>query len=311
MQVDSTNKKNKANIMSPTASDTSNTAAPAAPPATAGAWLREVRQQRGLHIAALAAMLKVPQAKLEALEANRFEDLPDITFARALAKAMCRVLKVDASPVMDLLPTGGAHSLDVSRGINQAYRERGGRDEGVSMAWLRQPIVWLAGLLLLAIAAVLWVPSSWFTRTAEPGAAVTAATPDPALVAESAAASAPVLIDAPEANAAVAASAALPAPAPVIAAAVPVPTVAVAPVPPGSAALALKVTADSWVEIVDSRGQVLLSRLLKVGDAPQLSGVPPFKVKVGNVSATELSLRGSKVDLAAQSKDNVARIELN
>eukprot|EP01136_Pigoraptor_vietnamica_P039483 Opistho-1_new@10349 len=79
-------------------------AAGAASATSAGAWLREARQQRGLHIAALAAMLKVPQAKLEALEADRWQDLPDTTFARALAKAMCRVLKVDAAPVMALLP---------------------------------------------------------------------------------------------------------------------------------------------------------------------------------------------------------------
>jgi cytoskeleton protein RodZ len=308
MPVDSTNKKIRTSTMSPTASDSPETAAPAAaaaPAATAGAWLREVRQQRGLHIAALAAMLKVPQAKLEALEANRFEDLPDITFARALAKAMCRVLKVDPTPVMDLLPSGGAHALDVSRGINQAYRERGGRDEGLSLAWLQRPMVWVAGLFLLAAAAVVWVPSSWFARNAEPNAPVTAAVPDAALTPESTAASAPVLLDAPEAAVATASASA------VVAAALPVPTVVAAPLPAGAAALAVKVTGDSWVEIVDARGQVLLSRLLKPGDAPELSGMPPFKVKVGNVSVTELSLRGSKVDLAAQSKDNVARLELN
>jgi len=269
-----------------------------------------VRQQRGLHIAALAAMLKVPQAKLEALEANRFEDLPDITFARALAKAMCRVLKVDPAPMMDLLPRGGERSLDVSRGINQAYRERGGRDEGMSLSWLQRPTVWVAVLLLLAAAAVYWVPSAWCSSTAEPVAEVTVAAPETMLVSESLAASAPMLVEAPEV-----AAASVVASAPVAAAAVS-PSVAVAvPVPvlvtPGTAALALKVSADSWVEIVDGRGQVLLSRLLKPGDSPELSGLPPFKVKVGNVSATELSLRGNKVDLLALSKDNVARTELN
>lgn len=287
-------------------SDNPSTATPAASATSAGAWLRDVRQQRGLHIAALAAMLKVPQAKLEALEANRFDDLPDITFARALAKAMCRVLKVDPSPVMDMLPPGGERSLDVSRGINQAYRERGGRDEGLSLAWLRRPMVWLAGLLLLAAAAVYWVPSAWLTKSVEPGAPATTAMPDAVLSSEPVAASAPMLNEAPEATAAVVAAS-----VPVTAAAVSVKPAASVPVLAGSAAIALKVSGDSWVEIVDARGQVLLSRLLKPGDAPELSGLPPFKVRVGNVSATELSLRGNKVDLASLSKDNVARIELN
>ena len=45
--------------------------------------LRAARQQQGLHIAALAAAIKVTPAKLEALEAGRIEALPDATFARA------------------------------------------------------------------------------------------------------------------------------------------------------------------------------------------------------------------------------------
>lgn len=278
---------------------------------TAGAWLREARQQRGLHIAALAAMLKVPQAKLEALEANRFQDLPDATFARALAKAMCRVLKVDSAPVMGLLPPAGERSLDVSRGLNQPYRERGGRDEGLTLAWLQRPIVWLAGLLLLAAAGVYLMPTDWLARTPGLDAAAvsaTAAVNPPEPVAASAPMVAEPLLQAPASAVASVAS---------VASVVAVTTAAnealaqAVPAPAGSIPIKLKVTADSWVEIVDARGQVLISRLLKSGDATELAGLPPLKVKVGNVSATELNLRGSKVDLAAQSKDNVARIELN
>ena len=284
----------------------SSTLIDAVPPVlaqTAGAWLREARQQRGLHIAALAAMLKVPQAKLEALEANRFQDLPDATFARALAKAMCRVLKVDSAPVMGMLPPGGERALDVSRGLNQPYRERGGRDEGLSLAWLQRPIVWVAGLLLLAAAGVYLMPTDWLARTPSPdastagGAAVAANPPEPV------AASAPMVAEPVQQVSAPGVATVTTAASEMLAQA--------APAPAGAVPITLKVTADSWVEIVDARGQVLLSRLLKPGDAPELSGMPPFKVRVGNVSATELSLRGSKVDLAGQSKDNVARIELN
>lgn len=293
-------------------SSTVSEAPPQASAQTAGAWLREARLQRGLHIAALAAMLKVPQAKLEALESNRFQDLPDATFARALAKAMCRVLKVDPAPVMGLLPAGGERALDVSRGLNQPYRERGGRDEGLSLDWLQKPIVWVAALLLLAAAGVYLMPASWLastpsgTTTTDSSAspvAVVAALPEPV------SASAPMVSEpvsrAPASNTAVVAAAAasevlLPAAAPA-----PVPT------PAGIAPIQVKVTADSWVEIVDARGQVLISRLLKPGEMPELVGQPPLRVKVGNVSATELRLRGVKVDLAAQAKDNVVRIELN
>ena len=53
--------------------------------AGAGALLRAARERQGLHVAALAAAIKIPQRKLEALEAGRFEELPDATFTRALA----------------------------------------------------------------------------------------------------------------------------------------------------------------------------------------------------------------------------------
>ena len=76
----------------------------------AGAMLRAARQQQGLHIAALAASIKVAPAKLEALESGRYHELLDLTFTRALAQAICRVLKIDPAPVLaqlpDVLPDG-------------------------------------------------------------------------------------------------------------------------------------------------------------------------------------------------------------
>jgi cytoskeleton protein RodZ len=57
-----------------------------------------------LHIVALSSALKVARAKLEALEADRLDDLPDIVFARALAMSCCRYLGKDAEPVLALMP---------------------------------------------------------------------------------------------------------------------------------------------------------------------------------------------------------------
>ena len=65
------------------------------PDLTAGMLIRRAREASGLHIAALAVSLKVPVKKLEALEANRFELLPDAVFVRALAGSVCRTLKID------------------------------------------------------------------------------------------------------------------------------------------------------------------------------------------------------------------------
>ncbi|QPF76713.1 helix-turn-helix domain-containing protein [Roseateles sp. DAIF2] len=285
---------------------------PAAAPQTAGSWLRAARQAQGLHIAVLAAQLKVPQAKLEALEADRHQDLPDATFARALAKAMCRVLKVDAAPVLELLPRGGEPTLDrVSRGLNEPFRERVVRDDQVSLDWLKRPMIWAPALLLLAALAVYLLPSDWLQRpeAAAPEAnAPVAVEPAPAPAEQ---ASASLLAPAPAEPASVAAAVTAPVVvAPAVASAVaPAPAVPAAP-QPGQVPLLVKASAESWVEVTDAQGQVQLSKLLRPGEQAQLNVLPPLRLRIGNVAGTELTLRGVAVDLASQSRDNVARLEL-
>ena len=284
---------------------------------TAGAWLRNVRQQRGLHIAALAVMLKVPQAKLEALEADRFDELPDATFARALATAMCRALKVDPAPVLALLPRTRDREFDVRPGLNQPFRERGaGPIDGGLLALAARPVVWGPVLLLIAAAAVYWIPAGWLERSGP------ASVPASGV---STAASGPVVefVPAPAASEPVV-SASAPAPEPVASAPLqvrdvaPPPAAVPASVPavkatvaatPGSA-LRVTATADTWIEVADAQGQVLLSRVLRAGEQQEYSGAAPYKVRVGNVSGTQIEWRGAAIDLAARSKDNVARLEL-
>jgi cytoskeleton protein RodZ len=57
---------------------------------TAGDLLREAREGHGLHIDVVAAALKVPTQKLQALEDDNIEALPDPVFARALAASFAQ-----------------------------------------------------------------------------------------------------------------------------------------------------------------------------------------------------------------------------
>ncbi len=81
------------------------------PSASAGALLRQCREAQGFKLDVLAQALRVAPAKLEALEADRLDELPDAMFARALTLAVCRQLKVDATPVLALLPSQDASRL--------------------------------------------------------------------------------------------------------------------------------------------------------------------------------------------------------
>ncbi|MGA8786291.1 MAG: helix-turn-helix transcriptional regulator, partial [Polaromonas sp.] len=122
---------------------------------SAGALLRDAREAAGLHLATLAASLKVPVKRLEALEQDRFDLLPDAVFARALASSVCRMLKLDSTGVLERLPGPIAPtSTTQNRGINEPFRSRNiglGSTLGVQFS---RPAV-LAGLALLLGALVL------------------------------------------------------------------------------------------------------------------------------------------------------------
>ena len=130
--------------------------------AQAGALMRAAREKQGLRLDALAMLIKVVPVKLEALEAGRIEQLPDATFARALAQAVCRALKIDAGPVLALMPGNRQSRLErVDEGLNTPFREHSGRlmDAQDWLPWQR-PVPWLVAVLLLAAAAFLLLPRS-------------------------------------------------------------------------------------------------------------------------------------------------------
>ncbi len=121
----------------------------------AGTLLKQAREASGLHIGALAVLLKVPVKKLEALESDRLDLLPDAVFVRALASSVCRTLKIDATAILARLPQNGAPKLTYQgTSINEPFR---------SPSYSPNPSVWpsvskpalLAGMLLTLGAMVL------------------------------------------------------------------------------------------------------------------------------------------------------------
>lgn len=280
---------------------------------TAGRLLREARERQGLHIAALAASIKVTPKKLEMLEADRFDALPDATFTRALAQTVCRALKIDSAAVMKLLPPPSGHRLEqVGEGLNAPFRDRTGtlvqRDwSGLTVS----PAFWITALILMAAAVVFFLPSGLTSRIAS--RATPASSPARVAVDDSASQPPPTFIAAPtvalplasesSASAALTALAVAANPAASEAAGAPIEAAV-------TGLLQVRTSAESWVEISDARGQPLLARLLRAGETIGIDGTPPLRVRIGNASATRLTYRGQPTDLAAFTRDNVARLEL-
>lgn len=271
-----------------------------------GALLRAARERQGIDIAVLAATLKVPPARLEALEAGRLEELRDVTFARALAASVCRALHLDCAPVLAQLPRPEVASRleQVASGINQPFRDRAGN--GMSAGWApwRKPALWAAAALVVGAAAfVLLPPRATVNVVPAPGAASSPPASSALPAAASASAAPPVASPATTTPAATAAATTAAAPS--------APSAPPADAAPAAAQGAvLTATAATWVQAVDGAGQVLLSRTVVAGEAIELNGTPPLRIRIGNVGGTRLAWHGQPVDLAPYTRDNVANVEL-
>jgi cytoskeleton protein RodZ len=72
----------------------------------------------------------------------------------------------------------------------------------------------------------------------------------------------------------------------------------------------LRSSEPSWVDVRDGQGQVLFSRTVQPGESVGLDGSLPIRLTIGNAAATQLAFRGQPINLAPNSRDNVARVEL-
>lgn len=289
----------------------------------AGAMLRAARESQGLHIAALAAAIKVSPRKLDALEHDRWHELPDATFTRALAQTVCRTLKIDARPVLDKLPPALAMALEPrDAGLNEPFRDRPGREEPNFAAVAVRPMIWGAAVLMAAAAVVYLLPVDLWSRFSAP-ADVSAPIAKPVVAAPLSVLLPPVQDMAASAAAGVPAAASSvpvapmppvpPMPATARETAISVPAAAATALPVASATpglVQLRTTKASWIEARDARGAMLLSRIVLPDESVELDGNLPIRMTIGNASATQLRFRGQAIDLAPRTRDNIARVEL-
>ena len=310
---------------------------------SAGQRLRAAREASGMHIAALAVLLKVPAKKLEALESNRFDLFPDAVFVRALASSVCRTLKIDAGPVLHGLPDYGAPSL-TTRGasLNTPFRTPSYGPGPAVWTQISRPAV-LTGVFLSLAALVLFFlpelqagmkragavawPQSLRPSATAPGSSkpllpeqafatagmqvtsVTAREPTSSegttdkaiqLAPTRQLPSAPVALASQEVAAGVGAATELGGAS----------RIESVPALQSSGIVVFSATGPSWVEVTDSRGQVVLRRTLNAGEVVGASGALPLTAVVGRADATQVQIRGQALDMTVLAKNNVARFEV-
>ena len=269
-------------------------------------------------------MLKVPPARLAALEAARLDELPDLAFARALAQAQCRLLHVDPVEVLALLPRPdpvGRRLEHVNAGLagksgpgplrpKPTASFRSGRRPWPRLAWGLLAVVvvvalWAAGLGRLVFPDGASAPGGPVAPPSAGEAVVSGAVAGDAAGTPGAAGS---LALAPAASA----SAAPGGSSSELQVGGPVPAAGAAGVQSGTVAAGwtLAATAPAWVRVADAQDRPLLERTLSAGETIVLDGRRPLRLELGNASASVLMDNGRQVDLSAWTRDNVARLVL-
>ena len=330
--------------------NTPDTADASAAPRTPGQQLRAAREARGLHLAMLSVTLKVPVRQLEALENDQYDAFRGPAFVRAVAQAMCRHLGQDPAPVLAGLPSTTAslkvHPAAVaSPNKPPAARRLGGRKWAVS-----PQVLGLGALMLAGSAALLWWPapaptprdavdavvpplgdassadlpvsvnvpsvpqaSAEATPSATPSANPALPVPPVGATASGAApaaatASAPASVSAPVA--ANPAQGLRPASAPATPAA-PTPAIpATVAMPARPADMQIAASGETWLEVRDARGQIVINRLLKAGETQGIELAPPYSVVVGRAHLVKVTRAGKDFDLAPHTKVSTARFEV-
>ncbi|MBU2642920.1 MAG: DUF4115 domain-containing protein [Gammaproteobacteria bacterium] len=268
--------------------------------ASVGQILRAAREAQGLTLENAAIRLRLMQRQVEAMETDDFAGLGQPVFARGFVRNYARLLGLVPEPLLARMEGAPAEPATVSP-----------LPPPSSGSWLTSP--WLLLLLIgVLLAGAVPVALYWWLNSegeeVQPGRASTVQSPR---------------VSAPEP---------IPAPASVPASATrsPVVEAPVSPVDPATSEVAavasaeadvpalmdvngvlhLEFGADSWTEIKDASGKMLVRKLNVGGSSLDVRGTPPFSLLIGNAAQTTLTYNGRPIDLKPYVDVTVARFTL-
>lgn len=299
-----------------------------------GAILREARERMGMSVEEVAIRLKFAPRQIIALEEDNYGQLPQLAFVRGFVRSYARLMQINEAPLLEALP--GAPVPDLS----PAKRAQEDVLPGIGGA-RNQNLVWLAGALGVAvvIGVLAWKYDADNAMTkpvsgTNPVVATQEAATTPAASAVQPAGESMATVE-PQgssekqaANANTGAPAKTPAPAAATTKPAPHPAAprAASAVSAASGVAANKEAAprkqrpsqqvrlefdeDSWVEVKDGNGKILLSMLGKQGTSQTASGPTPISVLIGHAKGVRVYYKNEALDLGTKADQDVVHLKL-
>lgn len=327
-----------------TTPETSSTSKTADEPSV-GELLRAAREAQGLTVADVAERIKFSVKQVEALEADKSESLPEGAFLRGFVRSYARTLHLDEAPLLALLSPPQTQHGDVSA------VQGGGLDFVAGEASSKKNIYLMAAALLVVMVLAFFIWSEKDEAIVEKVVVQEVKLPEmnqaSAVVSAVSAVSAASAVVIPEAEPTQVTPIVKTVPAPKVVEPVKEAVVAPKVTPPVAPAVVVKpklvesspvaanpnavpekptlpldqlkkrpihivFSQDSWMEIKDTNGELLLSRMNAAGTEKWIGGGrrAPYQVAIGNIGAVKLFYKGREVDLSKYSQSGVVRLVL-
>ena len=279
-------------------------------PTLPGRPLRVAREERKLSREDVAQRIKYSARQIEALEHDDYASLPPLISTRGMIRSYAKLVGIDAEPLVAQLNahySGGPPTVMV---VDMAVPFPRRQAASPKLYWV------LSALILVAMAAFL---VEWFlsSRIRGPVSADTASTSAnaatgthrgeqsvPLAVPGVGEVPAPIDTGTPlggtramsnQANLGVPAASATST------------SVDTA----GAKRVVLEFARDSWVEVRDSAGAVVLNQLHRAGSVATVEHKPPMRLIIGAASSVKMTYDGKPYDLSTATQVDVARFTLN
>jgi len=325
------------------AQETSGTAKPIVA-SSVGSVLRATREAHGLTIPDVAERIKFSVKQVEALEADNLSILPQGTFLRGFVRSYARALNLDELPLLAMmLPPNEVHG-DVSE------VQVGGLEFLPVPDTNKKNIYLMAAALFVAVVLAFFIWSKKddaivekvvvqevklpemdqasavvATLAVSVASAVSMVESEPVQIAP-----APKIVPAPKVVEPVKVAVVAPKVTPPVAPAVMAKPKLVEPLPVATNPNAvvekptlpldqlkkrpihIVFSQDSWMEIKDTNGELLLSRMNAAGTEKWIGGGrrAPYQVAIGEVGAVKIFYKGREIDLSKYSQTGVVRLVL-
>ena len=278
-----------------------------------GAELKRAREELGLTLSEVAHHLKLAPRQVEAIEEERFEHLPGVTFARGMVKNYARLVKLEPEPLLERL-AGRFEAPDANR-LAARYSQPVPFSDGAR----RSTFVYL-GFSILVLALGGGVAYQWYREhhapaelaQAKPGPAkpvaakpaVTVAAAVPAAPRPQPKVVEPVVQSELTANVSAPAAPEKPGVEKVSVAKVALPRSG------GVNRLVIRCEEDAWIEVKDANDRMLVSSLNPAGTERVVRARGPLTLVIGNAAHVRVLHNDKPIDLAPHTKLAIARFTL-